>query len=66
MAGLFDSLLYGVGVLGVLGVAAFDEDDSGAQLFGIADAGAGFDAEGLGLIAGGDATGGVGHGGDDA
>ncbi len=55
----------GVGVLGVLGVVAFDEDDAGAEFFGFADLGAGFDAEGFGLVAGGDAAGGVGHGGDD-
>ena len=35
------------------------------MLFGLADLGAGLDAEGLGLVAGGDAAGGVGHGGDD-
>ena len=55
-----------VGVLGVGGVVAVDEDDVGAEAFGFADAGAGFDAEGLGLVAGGDERGGVGHGGDDA
>ena len=54
----------GVGVLGVLGVVAFDEDDAGAELFGFADLSAGFDAEGFGLVAGGDADGGVGEGGD--
>ena len=55
-----------VGVLGVDGVVAVDEDDVGADAFGIADAGAGLDAEGLGFVAGGDEGGGVGHGGDDA
>ena len=55
-----------VGVLGVGGVVAVDEDDVGADAFGIADAGAGLDAEGLGFVAGGDERGGVGHGGDDA
>ncbi len=53
-----------VGVLGVVGVVACDEDDAGAELLGFADLGAGLDAEGLGLVAGGDAAGGVGHGGD--
>ena len=37
----------------------------GADLLGFADLRAGLDAEGLGLVAGGDAAGGVGHGGDD-
>ena len=35
------------------------------MLFGFADLGSGLDAEGLGFVAGGDAAGGVGHGGDD-
>ncbi len=64
-AGEFDGFGDGVGVLGVLGVVAFDEDDAGAEFFGFADLGAGFDAEGFGLVAGGDADGGVGEGGDD-
>ena len=55
-----------VGVLGVGGVVAVDEDDVWADAFGVEDAGAGFDAEGLGFVAGGDERGGVGHGGDDA
>ena len=38
---------------------------SGQMLFGFADLRAGLDAEGLGLVAGGDAAGGVGEGGDD-
>jgi hypothetical protein len=54
----------GVGVLGVLGVVAFDEDDVGAELFGFADLRSGFDAEGFGLVAGGYANGGIGEGGD--
>ena len=54
-----------MGVFGVVGVAALDEDDAGTELFGFADLGAGLDAEGLGFVAGGDADGGVGHGGDD-
>ncbi len=64
-AGEFDGFGDLVGVLGVLGVVAGDEDDVGADSFGFAYLGAGFDAEGLGLVAGGDAGGGVGHGGDD-
>ena len=59
-----DGFSDGVGVLGVLGVIAFDEDDVGAELLGFADLRAGFDAEGFGLVAGGDADGGVGEGGD--
>ena len=62
--------LYGcddlVGVFRVGGVVAVDEDDAGADAFGVRDAGAGLDAEGLGLVAGGDEGGGVGQGGDDA
>ena len=54
-----------MGVLGVFGVAAFDEDDAGAEFFGFADLRASLDAEGFGLVAGSDADGGVGHGGDD-
>src|SRR5260370_33048331 len=53
-----------MGILRVLGVVARDEDDVGADLFGLADLGSGFDAEALGLVAGGNAAGGVGHGGD--
>ena len=52
-------------VLGVLGVIAFDENDARAFLFGFANLCSGFDAEGLGFVAGGDADGGVGEGGDD-
>jgi hypothetical protein len=54
-----------MGVLCVVGVVAGDEDDAGAELFGFADLCAGFDAEGLGFVTGGDAAGGVGHGGYD-
>ena len=54
-----------VGILSIDAVVAFDEDDVGADALGLADLGSGFDAEGLGLVAGGDAAGGVGVGGDD-
>jgi len=64
-AGEFDGLGDGVGVLGVLGVVAFEEDDAGAEFFGFAYLSAGFDTGGFGLVAGGDAHGGVGEGGDD-
>jgi len=37
-----------VGIFGVGGVVAVDEDDVGADALGFADAGAGFDAEGFG------------------
>src|ERR1700730_15975911 len=53
-----------MGVLRVLGVVARDEDDLGTDLFGFADLGSGFDAEGLGLVAGSYAAGCVGHGGN--
>ena len=49
-----------------MGVASVDEDDAGADAFGVEDAGAGFDAESFGLVTGGDEGGGVGHGWDDA
>jgi hypothetical protein len=55
----------GVGVFGVLGVVALDEDDAGTEFFGFADLGTGFDAEGFGFVAGGDADGRVGEGGDN-
>jgi hypothetical protein len=54
-----------VRVFGVIGVVASDEDNAGTKLFGFADLRAGFDLEGLGFVAGGDAAGGVGHGGDN-
>ena len=54
-----------MGVFGVVGVVSGDKDDAGAEFFGFADLSAGFDAEGLGFVAGGDAARGVGHGGDD-
>ena len=61
--------LYGVGdcfgIFCVLGVIALDEDDLGAALFCFAYLRAGLDAEGLRLIARGNAAGGVSHGGDD-
>ena len=55
-----------VRIFRVGGVVAVDEDDVRADALGVADAGSGLDAEGLGLVAGGDEGGGVGHGGDDA
>jgi len=61
----FDGFNDTVVVVGVDFMAAFDEDDVGAEAFGVGDDGAGFDAEGFGLVAGGDADGGVGHHGDD-
>ena len=64
-AGEVDGLGDGVGVPKRPGVAAFDEDDAGAEFFGFADLRASLDAEGFGLVAGSDADGGVGHGGDD-
>ena len=53
-----------MGVFGVFGVIAFDEDDAWAKLFGFADLGAGFDVEGFGFVAGSDADSCVGEGGD--
>jgi hypothetical protein len=64
-AGKLDCFSDAMGVLGVVSVIARDKDDVGAELLGFADLGSGFDAKGLGLVAGGDAAGGVGHGGDD-
>ncbi len=61
----FDGFDDAVMVVDVDFVAGFDEDDLGAHAFGLGDDGAGFDAEGFGLIAGRDADGGVGHHGDD-
>ena len=52
-------------VVGVDAVAALDQDDLRADAFGLADLGSGLDAERLGFVAGGDAAGGVGHGGHD-
>jgi len=52
-------------VLGVLSVIAFNENDARAFLFGFTNLCSGFDAEGLGFVAGGDADRGVGEGGDD-
>ena len=63
-AGQLDGVADSFGVLGVVGVVAGDEDDLGADFFCFADLRAGLDTEGFGLIAGGDATGGVCHGGD--
>jgi hypothetical protein len=51
-----------MGVFRVLGVVACDEDNVWADLFGFSNLGSGFDAKGLGLIAGSDAAGGVCHG----
>ena len=53
-----------MGVLRVLGVVTRNENDVGANLFGFADLGSGFDAEFLGLVARSDAAGGIGHRGD--
>ena len=44
---------------------AHDEDDLGADSLSLGDPRAGLDAEGFGLVAGRDAAGGVGEGGDD-
>ena len=53
-------------VLDVELVARLDENDLGAHALGVGDDGSGSDAEGLGLVAGGDAAGGVGHHGHHA
>ena len=53
-------------VFGVELVAAFDQHDLGAHALGVGDDGSGPHAEGLGLVAGGDAAGGVGHHGHHA
>ena len=55
-----------VGIFRVRGVVSVDKDDIRADAFGLADAGTGLNAEGFGLVAGGNERGGVGHGGDDA
>ena len=55
----------GVGVFRVVGMISGYKDDVGTDFFGFADLSAGFDAESLGLVAGGDAACGVGHCGDD-
>jgi len=65
-AATFDRLGDAVGVVGVDAVVALDEDDFGADAFGLADLRSGLDAEGLGLVGGGDAAGGVGQGGTTA
>jgi hypothetical protein len=57
---------YVVGELRVFGMGAIDEDDVGDEAFGFAYLGEGFDAEGLGFVAGGDERAGVGHGAADA
>ena len=54
-----------VGVLGVGGVRAVDEDNVGDAGAGFADFGEGFDAAGFALVAGGDDGAGVGHGADN-
>src|SRR5258705_11004126 len=46
-------------------MVASDENNARAFLFGFADLCSGFDAEGLGFVAGSDAACGVGHGGND-
>ncbi len=61
-ADVFDGCGDFVGVLGVGGVGAVDEDDVGDEGAGFADFGEGFDAAGFALIAGGDDGAGVGHG----
>ena len=60
-----DGLGDGMGVLCVVSVVAFDEDDIGAFLFSFANLGSGLDAKGFGFVAGGDADGGVGLGRND-
>jgi hypothetical protein len=55
-----------VGKIGVDGVVAGDEADGGAEGAGFGHLGAGLDAEGFGLVAGGDEGAGVGHGGGNA
>ena len=62
----FDGLHDAAVVIDIEFVARFDEHDVGAHAFGVGDDGSGFDAEGFGLVAGGDATGRVGHHGNDA
>lgn len=52
-------------VLDVELVTALDYDEARAEAFCLADLGSGLDAEGFGLIAGGDGAGSVGHDGDD-
>jgi hypothetical protein len=49
----------------VFGGFAFDDGDAGAEGAGVADAGAGFHAEGLGFVGSGDAAGGFRHDGGD-
>ena len=53
-----------MGVLGVFGVIAFDQDDAGAKFLGFADLGAGLDVEGFGFVAGRDANSCLGEGGN--
>ena len=48
----FDGFDDAVMVVDVDFVAGFDEDDLGTEALGVGDDGAGFDAEGLGLVAG--------------
>ena len=62
----FDGFDDAVMVFGVELVARLDENDVGAETFGVGDDGSGAHAEGLGLVAGGDAAGGVGHHGHHA
>ena len=60
-----DRLRDAVRVVGVDAVFAHDEDDLRADALGLAHLRSGLDAERLGLVAGRDAAGGVGLGGDD-
>ena len=62
----FDGLDNAVVVLGVDLVAALDQHDLRAHALGVGDDGSGAHAEGLGLVAGRDAAGGVGHHGHHA
>ena len=62
----FDGFDDAVMEFGIELVARLDENDLGAQALGVCDDGTGFDAEGLGLVAGGDAAGGIGHHGHHA
>jgi len=62
----FDGFDDAVVVVDIDLVAGLDKDDLGAQAFGVGDDRTGFNAEGFGLVAGGDADGGIGHHGNDA
>jgi hypothetical protein len=64
-AASLDCLRDAARIVGVDAVLAHDENDLGADALGLADLSAGLDAERLGLVAGRDAAGGIGLGGDD-